>query len=221
MGKDKYKLDSYSNLNYKVIASGSSGNSVMIEDVLIDCGTAYSKLKPYLSRVRVLIITHTHTDHLKVNTYNKIRSMYPRIVCIGNYEVAQKVSVDLIAQVAYPNKVRDREFYAVEVPHDVLTYAYAWKQDGEWVMYCTDASDTKALESLVKGRKIKYFFLESNHDEKKVEAIRGESVKRYGYNAYAGAKRHLSTQQAKAFYYMNREDNDSLWVELHKSSRFY
>jgi hypothetical protein len=41
------------------------------------------------------------------------------------------------------------------------------------------------------------------------------------YSPYLSGKRHLSTQQAKAFWYMHRRSADSELIELHKSARFY
>ena len=69
--------------------------------------------------------------------------------------------------------------------------------------------------------KFDYFFIESNHDERKIEMIREGSYSKYGYDAYGGAKRHLSTQQCKAFFYMKRRNKQAELIELHKSSRFY
>lgn len=217
----KTKLNKHDDLQYKVIASGSNGNSVLIGDVLVDCGISFKKVKPYMKYVKYLIITHIHSDHLKLNTYNKIRQLYPHIVCIGNWEVAQNVVVDIISQNGKPVEHKGRAFVGIEVPHDVTTYAYTWEIDGGRVLYCTDASDITPVAEYLNGDKINYFFLESNHDEKKVELIREDAYAKYGYDAYSGAKRHLSTQVAKTFYYMNRVNRDSLWVELHKSSRFY
>ena len=62
--------------------------------------------------------------------------------------------------------------------------------------------------------------MESNHDEAKLEAVRGKQAAG-SYDPYLSGKRHLSTQQAKAFYYMNRKSADSELIELHQSTRFY
>lgn len=193
----------------------------MIGDVLVDCGISFKTLKPYLKHVKYLIITHIHSDHLKTNTYQKIRQLYPHIITIGNWEVAQNVNVDILALNSKPVTHKGRVFTGIEVPHDVTTYAYIWEEQDGKVLYCTDTSDITPVSDFLKGEKIEYFFLESNHDEQKVEMIRENAYERYGYDAYSGAKRHLSTQASKTFYYMNRVNKDSLWVELHKSSRFY
>ena len=208
-------------LNYKIIGSGSSGNSVLIGNVLMDCGLPFQRIKPYLKHVDYLIITHIHTDHLKLSTYNRIRKLYPRIITIGNWQVSQEVPIDIVANATVPIETEDYTFLPIEVPHDVLTYGYFWTSDDGNVLYCTDTYDTTSLADGIGKHKIDYLFLESNHDEKKIEPIRNNSRQRYGYDAYSGAKRHLSTQQAKLFYYLHRRSKDSVWVELHKSSRFY
>lgn len=207
---------------YEVIASGSSGNAVLIDDVLVDVGLSFQKIKPYLSEVNYLIITHTHSDHVNTKTLQRIRKIYPRITVIGNHEVAQLHDVDIIANDLYKIEVRDYTFIPIEVPHDVLTYAYTWEtKRGSRVLYCTDTYDMSNITNGLPGYKYDYLFIESNHDEQKLEQIQGSSYKRYGYDAYSGAKRHLSTQQSKTFFYLNRKDKSSEWIELHKSSRFY
>ena len=64
-------------MHYKVIASGSKGNAVLINDVLVDIGIPFSTLKPYLYKVNYIIITHIHTDHLRMATYNQIKKLFP------------------------------------------------------------------------------------------------------------------------------------------------
>lgn len=46
-------------LKYNIISSSSDGNAVLINDkVLIDCGVSYAKLKPYISNIKVILLTH-------------------------------------------------------------------------------------------------------------------------------------------------------------------
>ena len=209
-------------VQYEVIASGSSGNAVLIDDVLVDVGVSFQKIKPHLKHVNYLLITHTHSDHLNRRTFNRIRTLYPKIVVIGNYEVAQTVSVDIIANDQYPIETLDYTFLPIEVPHDVVTYGYYWKSlDGKNILYCTDTSSLDNILDALPLTKFDYLFIESNHDERKIEMIREGSYSKYGYDAYGGAKRHLSVQQCKAFFYMKRRNKQAELIELHKSSRFY
>ena len=60
-------------MKISILASGSKGNSTLIEtkhkNILIDVGLPLSNLEKRLEKsmpkIDVLIITHTHTDHIK------------------------------------------------------------------------------------------------------------------------------------------------------------
>jgi phosphoribosyl 1,2-cyclic phosphodiesterase len=203
-------------MNYKIISSGSKGNCIIINDnIMVDCGIGFNRIKKDLYDIKYLIITHVHSDHLKIRTLQQIFSQFPTIKVIGNYEVHQAYMVNIIANSGFDIETDDYTFTPFLCEHDVLTYGYTWAVDGKEVIYATD---TSTLEHAPK-KKYDYFFLESNHDEKKLEEARNSN--RGGYNPYLSGKRHLSTQQAKAFYYSHRSGSDAPLIELHKSARFY
>lgn len=206
-------------LNYEIIASGSSGNCVIIEDIMFDCGVSYNKIKNKLYDVDYLIITHIHSDHLKETTYQRIRKNFPHITTIGNYQVSQKLNGDLdfVVDIGEVNEIGDYAFEVFEAVHDVVNCGYCWRAKEYEIIYCTDAVSYE----YAPDREYDYLFLESNHDEDKLNAIKRNSIKRYGYNAYKHGKRHCSTQKCKAFYYEHRRNKDSQLIELHKSQRFY
>jgi phosphoribosyl 1,2-cyclic phosphodiesterase len=203
-------------MNYKVISSGSKGNCVLINDVMVDCGLAFSKIKEYLYDVKYLIITHTHADHLNRKTLTQIAAMFPRIQLIGNYEVHQVFKMNHIANCGYPLVFDDYIFTPFACVHDVLVYGYTWQYQDKKIIYATDTSTME----YAPDERFDYFFIESNHDEAKLEAARNE-VNKYGYDAFAGGKRHLSTQQAKNYFYTHRRNPEAEFIELHKSKRFY
>ena len=203
-------------LNFKIISTGSRGNCVIIENIMFDCGVPFKEVKDELYNIKYLILTHTHSDHIRPSTLKKIKQLFPRITVIGNYEVHQEYKVDIISNAGYPVETDDYTFEPFLCKHDVLCHGYVFECNNLSVIYATDTSDLKNAPK----RKYDYFFIESNHDEKKVELIL-RTPKKYGYNAYAGAKRHMSTQCARAFYYTNRRDKNSKLIELHMSERFY
>ena len=46
-------------MRYDIIGSSSKGNAIVVEDMLLlDCGVSYSKLKPYLKKVKLIFISH-------------------------------------------------------------------------------------------------------------------------------------------------------------------
>lgn len=203
-------------MHYEIISTGSKGNCVIINDVMVDCGVPFKLIKEHLYDIKYLLLTHIHTDHIREATLKNIKKMFPRITIIGNYEVHQLFGVHIIANTSIPIELDGYTFHAFECVHDVLTYGYVFESNGKTVIYATDTSNLNNAPKI----KYDYMFIESNHDEKKLNMLLYGKVN-YGYNAYAGAKRHLSTQKAKAFYYSNRRDKDSKLIELHMSSRFY
>lgn len=203
-----------SDLDYKVISSGSKGNAVRINDILIDCGIPFSKLKEEVKKCKTLLITHRHSDHLNVNTYNKIRKMYPRITVASNYDVAYKVNIPNVLVPSKKYKINNTFITPFEGAHSVPVFGFIIHYKNINVLYATDTYSLKNCPNVP----IDYFFLESNHDEKKLNAVK---LSDYRYDVYRASKMHLSTQQAKVFYYMHRRSKDSPWIELHKSERFY
>lgn len=202
---------------YEIIQSGSSGNCVIVGDMMFDCGVPYSKVRKHLYEIKYLFITHRHSDHLNTNTFRAIKKEFPRIKVIANWDVAYQVPVDNIVGDDTEIKLKDRTITSFSCPHDVVCHGFTVQTKKNTMIYATD---TTTLENAPK-LEYDFLFIESNHDENKIRAIQNTSRKLYGYDAWEGAMRHLSTQQSKAFYYMYRKDESSEWVELHKSERFY
>lgn len=204
-------------LTYTVIGSGSSGNAVRIGNVMVDCGLSFKAMKEHLYGVKVLLITHIHSDHVKQATLKNIKKYFPKIEIIGNYEVAQKFDVNHICNAGYPIEVNGLTFNPFLAFHDVVCYGYTWySMDGHSVIYCTD---TYSLENAPTNIKYDYLFLEANYDPAKLKYLIENAT--FKYDVLAGARRHLSTEDCRTFYYMNRKSKDSKLIELHKSNRFY
>lgn len=207
-------------MEYKIISSGSKGNAVIIGNVLVDCGVAFKYLKEHLYDVQFLFITHIHSDHVKESTLKNIVLMFPHIKIFGNYEVCQVFDEYPITAVNedVPFWVGDGwgRVLPFRCPHgNVLCYGYVWDYKGKTIIYATD------VETMEHAPKLKYdyFFLESNHDEAKVKRYLAQGST--GMRNYYNSKRHLSTHDAKTFFYLNRRDSNAVWVELHKSERNY
>lgn len=44
---------------YNIIGTGSSGNAVLYDNsILVDIGLPYSKIKPYVKNIKLLLLTH-------------------------------------------------------------------------------------------------------------------------------------------------------------------
>lgn len=209
------KVGEFIPMNYKIISSGSKGNCVIINDIMVDCGVPFSKIKDELYGIKYLLLTHIHGDHIKPSTLETIKKLFPRITIIGNYEVHGSYGVSIIANETFEITTDDYVFLPFKCEHDVVTYGFTWRFNDLDIIYATD---TSTMDNAPDGP-YDYLFIESNHDEKKLE-LAANNVKG-NYNPYLGGKRHLSSQQARTFYYLNRKNRDSEFIELHKSERFY
>lgn len=62
-------------MNYNILASGSLGNCTIINDfIAIDMGIPFAKIKPYYKKLKVVFITHQHSDHINKSTVKELRS---------------------------------------------------------------------------------------------------------------------------------------------------
>lgn len=203
-------------LDYNVIATGSTGNAVRIGSIMIDCGIPFKKMKEDLYKVDTLLLTHSHSDHIHPATLKSIRKEFPRIKVYANAHVAYQYDVDIVIGTARVRLPKNREVIPVEGRHDVpVTYFYII-MNGLNILYATD---TMKVENPLE-LPLDYVFLESNYDETKLREL-GKQYKRRGYDPIKSSMRHLSTQQCKEFYYVNRRDAASPLIELHQSHRFY
>lgn len=49
-------------LDYNILGTGSSGNCIIVNDnIMLDCGLTYAKIKPYLKKIKLIFISHRHT----------------------------------------------------------------------------------------------------------------------------------------------------------------
>ncbi len=47
---------------YEILNSGSDGNCILLNDnIMLDCGIPYKKIKPYLKNIKIIFISHRHT----------------------------------------------------------------------------------------------------------------------------------------------------------------
>lgn len=212
-------------IDYEIISTGSTGNSVRIENILIDCGVNFEKLEHFIYDINYLLLTHVHGDHIHQATLNKIKKLYPIIKIIGNSDVNKTFGVDIVLN---PGESIDTNSLhldaacnvtAFHAPHDCPCNGYVLHIKGSNIVYATDLYTTKYIPK----EKYDYVFLEANYDSDLIETIRlhKDLQKQYNYNVVDAAYRHLSKQDSKAFYYGNRKNKDSVYIPLHQSQKFY
>ena len=67
-------------MNYKIISSCSTGNATIIKDIiLIDCGVTFKRLEKYYKKLKIVFLTHIHSDHFKKETIKKLAQERPTL----------------------------------------------------------------------------------------------------------------------------------------------
>ena len=203
-------------LDYNVIATGSTGNAVRIENMMFDCGIPFKEMREDLYKVDSLFITHSHSDHVKEATLKSIRKEFPRIKVYGNANVAYQFDVDVVVGIAKIKLTKNRIVIPFDGVHDVPVTGYIIQMKDLNILYMTDTARVEMPEDLP----LDYVFLESNYDENTLVQL-AKQYRTKTYNPLESSLRHLSTQKCKEFYYVHRRDRDSKLIELHMSHRFY
>ena len=203
-------------LDYHIIGTGSSGNAVRIENIMFDCGVPFSHMKEDLYKVDTLLITHSHSDHIKPATLERIRKEFPGITVFGNADVAYQYDVDMVVGTKPFSLRKRRKVIPFDGVHDVPVTGYIIQMKGLNILYMTDTARVNPPSDLL----LDYIFLESNFDERKLRQ-EAKRYKKHGYDPYLSVTRHLSTQKCKEFYYTHRRNEESKLIELHQSQRFY
>ena len=213
-----------SELDYRILSTGSIGNAVRIRNIMIDCGIAFSKMKDELYKCQYLLITHDHQDHVKPAVLNQIVEQFPNIEIYSTYKVARLNDAVTAINIDYLPIWLEKSYcnmYAVHVPHNTICFGYVLMFDDLNVLYATDLKNTDSLTEFTEEGKLQYdyTFLEANYDETKLRLL-GDSW-RGQYNAYVdSSERHLAKDESLRFYVKHRKEGGK-YIELHKSTRFY
>lgn len=125
-------------INYKLEYSGSDGNCVLIDDdtIMVDIGhgVPFSYIVHFLCTVRIIWITHIHSDHLNIVHVKKIMVEYPDVLIVGNKEVYDYVYektglkielIELGEELSYDNGFgKIHTIKPVNLYHDVMNYGF-------------------------------------------------------------------------------------------------
>lgn len=207
-------------MNYKIISSCSTGNAVILKDIiLIDCGVTFKKLEKYYKNLKIVLLTHIHSDHFNKATIKKLAEERPtlRFACCewllkDLIECGvNKKNIDIL-QIGTKYDYKLFKIIAVKLYHDVPQCGYRVLFDDYKVFYATD---TKTLYG-ISAKNYDLYLVEGNYDEdemkKRIKQKQQECKFVYEFRA---KDNHLSKQQASEFLLNNMGDN-SEYVFMHE-----
>lgn len=222
-------------MDFDIAFSGSSGNAIRIENTLFDIGVTpkNDKMKSLINECNQVFVSHKHGDHLNLMTYKYISDLYPLTKIYVNHQTKDFI-IKRTPKYNHENLIEfhDREQLLLddgmeinifETKHEESTISTAYKgitSDLEEFVFATDFYDFNDLPQ----DKSDYFFIEANHDEnyawylKEIQELGGPSLKPW---ILKSTGRHTTKQAAMKYYFEHRSSDNSKFVPLHKSSRFY
>jgi glyoxylase-like metal-dependent hydrolase (beta-lactamase superfamily II) len=198
-----------------VISTGSKGNAVVLNGkYLFDCGVPLGKLKPYLKHIRVVFLTHCHSDHFLRGTIGRIHHHRPSVLFACGRNLLDPlceqcgVSPDNVI-LCEPGKImrvnwggESIEFLCFDLIHNVENVGWAVKvEQGEHSGTAMYATDTQYVPVDFPG--LDLYMLESNHTVDELEKRRAAKIAA-GEFAYEDTVRlsHMSAETVKE--YLNR-----------------
>lgn len=205
---------------YKIISTGSKhGNSVFLFGmILIDIGIPFSKLNEIYKDIKVVLISHVHSDHININTLTKLVSLRPSLrIAVGEHmlELVKKTNCKNIDILDY-GKWYDYSIFKIAIfktYHDVPSNGWRIKYNDYKVFFCTDTEHLKGI----KAKGYTHYFIETNYDEEIIyDVIEKKKEKGIFAHEQGSINSHLSKQQAHSFYLNNKSD-DSVFISLHES----
>jgi len=209
-------------MNYKIIESGSSGNATVVEDiVLIDCGVSFKKLQPYYEKLKLVLLTHIHSDHFNKATIKKMASLRPTLrfgCCEWLVEELVNCGVDKRNIDIYGNGYEavysdDLCLMVFNLKHDVPNCGYAIGINENKYFYATD---TCSLEN-VEAKEFDMYFIEGNYeDEAELERRKQKHIENGEFYYEDRVERtHLSQVQAMEWLMKNMGEN-SQFIFMHE-----
>lgn len=193
-------------MDYKVIASGSRGNCTIIDNAIaVDMGISFKALKPYYKNIKLVCLTHIHSDHFNAKTIKKLASERPtvRFAC-GEHLKSELEAIGVrnidVLTIGKKYDYGNFKISPIKLYHDVPNVGWRIYIGSEKAIYCTD---TKTLDG-ISAKDYDIYFIEANYSDEELQKRidEKEAAGEFIYE-YSVPERHLSKQQADDFICAN------------------
>ncbi len=215
-----------SDIDFEIIASGSAGNAVIINrEILIDCGVPFKALEPYYRDLKIVLLTHIHSDHFNPATIKRLAELRPTLL----FFCCDWLLSDLARILDYDKQIVVSEFdkilklfpygrgykYIVKpfpLVHDVPNCGWKIFTLRGKIIYATD---TNSLDG-ISAPNYDLYLIEANYED---EEIRQRIKEKAANGEYVFERRvlqtHLSKAKADDFIYSNIGANGK-FVYMHQ-----
>ena len=207
-------------MRYNIISTGSQGNAVVLNDIiLIDCGVTFKALGEVYKDIKIVLLTHSHIDHFNATTIKTLAKERPtlRFACcewlvpkLLKCNVSER-NIDVL-EIGKLYDYRAFKVSPIKLYHNVPQCGYRVFFGGEKALYATDTSTMEGISA--KGYDL--YLIEANYTEEDLQERINSKLEngQYCYELNV-ANRHLSKEQADAFLLENMSEH-SRYEYLHQ-----
>lgn len=214
-------------MTYNIISTGSKGNAVVINDnILIDVGVSYKSLQKVVGDLKVVLLTHIHSDHFRFNTIKKLAFEKPllKFVCcewLVKPLLMAGVNINNIAVVSCGKAYKVGNIAVIspiKLYHDVPNAGYRIYIGKEKLLYATDTAHLNGISA----KDYDLYLIEANYEDSEIKKRIEKKLSdgEYAYEIKA-MNRHLSKQQADEFIFNNAGLKSKVeYIHLHEGLEF-
>jgi len=195
-------------VHYNILSTGSKGNAVIVNDiVLVDCGVPYKLIQPYIAKIKLVLLTHIHSDHFRTTTIRKIHSERPMV----RFACGRWLAPDLAKSgvpVSNIDIVEHGKMYGYgllnlipcQMVHDVPCFGFKMHFPAGKVFYATDTNSLNGIAA--KGYDL--YLVEANYEDDVIQQKISEK-KAAGEFIYERRvlRNHLSKAKCDDWLYKN------------------
>lgn len=209
-------------MNYNIIATGSDGNAVVINGyMLIDCGVSFKALTFVKKQLKIVLLTHIHSDHFNPATIRRLATERPTLrfaccdwllpVLIGCG--VQKKNIDLL-KVGKIYNYGAFKLSPIKLYHDVDNCGWRIFVGSEKAIYITDTTTVQGITA----KDYDLYLIEANYSEPEIqERIKAKEVLGQYIYEYRVLRTHLSKEECDQWLLENiGENSEYVYIHQHK-----
>lgn len=209
-------------MNYNIIATGSDGNAVVVNNyMLIDCGVSFKALADVKKQLKIVLLTHIHSDHFNPATIRRLAAERPtlRFACCDWLLPAlidcgvQKKNIDLL-KVGKIYNYGAFKLSPIKLYHDVDNCGWRIFIGSEKAIYITDTTTVQGITA----KDYDLYLIEANYSEPEIqERIKAKEILgQYIYERRV-LRTHLSKEECDQWLLENiGENSEYVYIHQHK-----
>jgi phosphoribosyl 1,2-cyclic phosphodiesterase len=188
-------------MQFKILGTGSSGNCFLInDDIMIDAGMPYSKIKDKVKDVKYVLLTHIHGDHFNTTTMRKLSVSINPTFLYGEWLEEHMLNFNNKIAVGFDEAIDiidgKYKIAMVQAYHDVPNCGYRIMQNGHKHLHITDTSTLDGISAIGYNSAS----IECNHERTKALELIDEAKENGEFTHLTGAlNSHLDVNETIRF----------------------